>query len=172
MASSLPGSTRIEGARLSDHEVETLLTNIHIGAYATRDEQEIDGYAGVMETIFDACDAILLSENHIRQLHRDLLVYSTRDERHHGSYRTIAVHVEAFDVDGEGLVEEFMKSMGLEQSTPAEATGVQRKHVNELCNNRRNVTAATALIPARVFSNSPDFRLNVQRRGDLWDAMR
>jgi addiction module HigA family antidote len=45
--------------------------------------------------------------------------------------------------------------------------GLQRKHVNELCNNRRNVTAATALILARVFGNSPDFWLNVQRRSDL-----
>jgi addiction module HigA family antidote len=47
---------------------------------------------------------------------------------------------------------------------------VQRKHVNELCNDRRNVTAATALILARVFGNSPDFWLNVQRRIDLWEA--
>lgn len=46
--------------------------------------------------------------------------------------------------------------------------GVQRKHVTELCGNRRNVTAATALILARVFGNSPDFWLNVQRRNDLW----
>ena len=53
----------------------------------------------------------------------------------------------------------------------AEAMGVQRKHVNELCNDRRNVTAATALILARVFGNSPDFWLNVQRRSDLWEAM-
>ncbi len=49
--------------------------------------------------------------------------------------------------------------------------GVQRKHVNELCNGRRNVTAATALILARVFGNNPDFWLNVQRRSDIWDAM-
>ena len=49
--------------------------------------------------------------------------------------------------------------------------GVQRKHVNELCNNRRNVTAATALILARVFGMSPDFWLNIQRRSDLWEAM-
>ncbi|TIR02869.1 MAG: addiction module antidote protein, HigA family, partial [Mesorhizobium sp.] len=55
--------------------------------------------------------------------------------------------------------------------TLAEAMGVQRKHVNELCNNRRNVTAATALILARVFGNSPDFWLNVQRRSDLWAVM-
>src|SRR5277367_5793840 len=72
---------------------------------------------------------------------------------------------------GEILVEEFMEPMGLTQTALAKAMGVQRKHVNELCNNRRNVTAATALILARVFANSPEFWLNVQRRGDLWEAM-
>lgn len=69
------------------------------------------------------------------------------------------------------LVEEFMEPMRLTQAALAEAMGVQRKHVNELCNDRRNVTAATALILARVFGNSPDFWLNVQRRNDLWEAM-
>ena len=72
---------------------------------------------------------------------------------------------------GEILIEEFMKPMGLTQSALAEAMGVQRKHVNELCNERRAVTASTALILARVFGNSADFWLNVQRRGDLWDAL-
>ncbi len=69
------------------------------------------------------------------------------------------------------LVEEFMAPMDLTQAALAEAMGVQRKHVNELCNDRRSVTAATALILARVFGNSPDFWLNVQRRSDLWEAL-
>ena len=72
---------------------------------------------------------------------------------------------------GEILVEEFMGPMRLTQAALAEAMGVQRKHVNELCNNRRSVTAATALILARVFGNSPDFWLNIRRRSDPWDAM-
>ncbi len=72
---------------------------------------------------------------------------------------------------GEILIEEFMQPMGLTQGVLADAMGVQRKHVNELCNSRRTVTAPTALILARVFGNSPDFWLNVQRRSDLWDAM-
>ncbi len=72
---------------------------------------------------------------------------------------------------GEILTEEFMLPMGLTQGALAEAMGVQRKHVNELCGNRRNVTAATALILARVFGTSPDFWLNVQRRSDLWEVM-
>src|SRR5713101_5457010 len=72
---------------------------------------------------------------------------------------------------GEILIAEFMEPIGLTQGALADAMGVQRKHVNELCNNRRNVTAPTALILARVFGNSPDFWLNVQRRTDLWEAM-
>lgn len=72
---------------------------------------------------------------------------------------------------GEILTEEFMQPLELTQSALAEAMGVQRKHVNELCNDRRTVTAATALILARVFGNSADFWLNVQRRTDLWEAM-
>ena len=72
---------------------------------------------------------------------------------------------------GEILVEEFMKPMGLTQGALAQAMGVPRKHVNELCNERRAVTAPTALILARVFGNSAEFWLNVQRRNDLWEAM-
>ena len=71
----------------------------------------------------------------------------------------------------ESLVEEFMQPIGLTQAALAEAMGVQRRYVNELCNDRRKVTAPTALILARVFANSPDFWLNVQRRSDLWEAM-
>ena len=72
---------------------------------------------------------------------------------------------------GEMLVEEFLTPMGLTQSALAQAMGVPRKLVNELCNNRRTVTADTALILARVFGNSPEFWLNVQRRTDLWEAL-
>ena len=72
---------------------------------------------------------------------------------------------------GEILTEEFMQPLGLTQGALAAAMGVQRKHVNELCNGRRAVTAPTALILARVFGNTPDFWLNVQRRSDLWAAM-
>ena len=72
---------------------------------------------------------------------------------------------------GEILVEEFIEPLGLTQGDLAQAMGVPRKHVNELCNNRRAVTADTALMLARVFGNSADFWLNVQRRSDLWEAL-
>ncbi len=72
---------------------------------------------------------------------------------------------------GEMLAEEFLEPMGLTQSALAEVMGVPRKLVNELCNDRRAVTADTALMLARVFGNSPEFWLNVQRRTDLWEAL-
>lgn len=72
---------------------------------------------------------------------------------------------------GEMLLEEFLKPLGLKQGGLAAAMGVQRQLVNEICNNRRAVTADTALMLARVFGNSPEFWLNVQRRTDLWEAL-
>jgi len=72
---------------------------------------------------------------------------------------------------GEILIEEFMKPLSLTQGALAKAMGVPRKHVNELCNDRRAITADTALMLARVFGNSADFWLNVQRRSDLWEAL-
>jgi addiction module HigA family antidote len=69
------------------------------------------------------------------------------------------------------LVEEFLEPLGLTQTELAERSGLPRKHVNELCRDRRAITADTALILAKVFGNSPDFWLNTQRRVDLWEAM-
>lgn len=71
---------------------------------------------------------------------------------------------------GEMLMEEFMGPMGLSQTMLAQKSGLPRKHINELCQNRRAITADTALILARVFGNSPDFWINTQLRNDLWEA--
>src|ERR1700759_3191518 len=79
---SIGSSTRIEGSKLSDQEVERLLANIEIKSLATRDEQEVAGYAEAMENVFRAWPDIKISVNHIRQIHRDLLRYSAKDEWH------------------------------------------------------------------------------------------
>ena len=100
---SIGSSTRIEGSKLSDRQVEQLLSNLEIKKFDTRDEQEVAGYAEVMETIFAHADAIPLTENHIKQFHRDLLVYSKKDERHRGEYKTNPNHVSAFDKDGKEI---------------------------------------------------------------------
>ena len=72
---------------------------------------------------------------------------------------------------GEILIDKFMESIGLTQGNLAKAMGVPRKHVNELCNDRRAITADPALMLGRVFGNSADFWLNVQHRNDLWEAL-
>lgn len=100
---SIGSSTRIEGAKLTDREVERLLGNLEIQSFETRDEQEVAGYADAMETVFNHAREIDLTENHIRQLHRDLLKHSQKDERHRGEYKTLANHVEAFGPDGGSL---------------------------------------------------------------------
>ena len=100
---SIGSSTRIEGSKLSDVEVERLLSNLEIKSFESRDEQEVAGYAQVMETLFVHFDAIDLTENHLTQLHRDLLAFSNKDERHRGVYKTLANHVSAFDADGKEL---------------------------------------------------------------------
>jgi Fic family protein len=97
---SIGSSTRIEGSRLSDREVERLLSNLEIKSFDSRDEQEVAGYAEVMETVFASWAEISVTENHIKQLHRDLLRYSDKDERHRGAYKTASNSVAAFDADG------------------------------------------------------------------------
>jgi Fic family protein len=97
---SIGSSTRIEGAKLSDREVERLLSRVGIKSFPSRDEQEVAGYAEVMDLVFQSYAEIALTENHIRQLHRDLLRYSTKDGWHRGSYKTTPNHVAAFDEHG------------------------------------------------------------------------
>ncbi|MBT3196083.1 MAG: HigA family addiction module antidote protein [Gammaproteobacteria bacterium] len=72
---------------------------------------------------------------------------------------------------GEMLTEEFMAPLDITQSKLAEAMGVSRKTVNELCNDRRSITAESALMLSRVFGNSADFWLNLQQRIDIWEVL-
>ena len=100
---SVGSSTRIEGSKLTDRQVEDLLGRLHITEFKTRDEQEVAGYAYVMDQVFDAFEQIPVTENMIGQLHQDLLRYSTKDERHRGHYKTLPNHVTAFDADGKEI---------------------------------------------------------------------
>ena len=59
---SVGSSNRIEGNKLNDKEVEELLSNIKRQSFATRDEQEVAGYARLMDTVFEDYEVIPLSE--------------------------------------------------------------------------------------------------------------
>lgn len=100
---SVGSSTRIEGAKLSDREVEELLGRIGVQPLHTRDEQEVAGYADVMEMVFANHGAIPTDESHILQLHAHLLRYSDKDQRHRGKYKTLPNRVEAFDEAGRSI---------------------------------------------------------------------
>lgn len=97
---SIGSSTRIEGSKLSDREVERLLSNLQIKTFTTRDEQEVAGYAELMERVFSSWQDIPFTENHIRQLHQILLTYSEKDAWHLGNYKTTSNSVVAFDENG------------------------------------------------------------------------
>jgi len=103
---SVGSSTRIEGAKLSDAQVETLLSHLTSTSFKTRDEQEVAGYAEAIDLVFQSYEDLHLTENHIRQLHQQLLRHSDKDERHRGDYKTLANHVVAKDAQGReiGLV--------------------------------------------------------------------
>jgi Fic family protein len=97
---SIGSSTRIEGSKLSDREVEKLLSTLEIKSFETRDEQEVAGYAELMDLVFSSWQDIPFNENHIKQLHQTLLRHSEKDERHRGQYKTNSNSVAAFDENG------------------------------------------------------------------------
>lgn len=111
---SIGSSTRIEGAKLSDREIEALLLDVENKTFQTRDEQEVAGYAIVCEQICDQYSFIPLTENVVKQLHSSLLQYTDKDDRHRGEYKKIPIRIEAFDSRG--------KSMGIifETTSPLE----------------------------------------------------
>ena len=97
---SIGSSTRIEGSKLSDREVEQLLSNLEIKSFATRDEQEVAGYAELMDLVFSSWRDMPFTENHIKQFHQILLRYSDKDDWHRGNYKTNSNSVAAFDETG------------------------------------------------------------------------
>ena len=114
---SVGSSTRIEGSKLTDAEVEMLLQGLQARTFASRDEEEVAGYADAMGMIFESFSSIAVTENHIKQLHGVLLKYSSKDQDHRGEYKKVTNHVEAFGPDGKSLGVVF------ETATPFETPG-------------------------------------------------
>ena len=128
---SIGSSTRIEGSKMSDRAVERLLSNLQIKSFATRDEQEVAGYAEVMERVFSSWQDIAPTENHIKQLHRDLLVHSEKDAWHRGIYKTSTNSVVAFDENGRQLGVVF------ETATPFDTPRLMTELVTWFAEERR-----------------------------------
>lgn len=97
---SVGASTRIEGSKMTDEEVANLLINTGISKIEDRDSQEVVGYFNVLDTIVDSHEAIVVSENNIKNLHNQLLKFSTKDTWHRGDYKQHVNAVEASFPDG------------------------------------------------------------------------
>jgi Fic family protein len=110
---SIGSSTRIEGSKLSDREIEVLLSRLESHSFESRDEQEVAGYAEACEKIFLHFREIGLTENFIKQMHIWLLEYSIKDERHRGSYKKVPIRIEAFNEHGksQGVIFETTSPM-------------------------------------------------------------
>ena len=141
---SIGSSTRIEGSKLSDREIENLLGKLEIQKFETRDEQEVAGYAEVMEHVFQSWEDIPITENHIRQLHRDLLKHSMKDERHRGEYKAVRNDVGAFDADGK------MVGIVFETATPFDTPRRMMELVQWL-NETRELKRLHPLLTIAVF---------------------
>jgi Fic family protein len=130
---SIGSSTRIEGAKLSDAEVEDLLSRVSsTKSFATRDEQEVAGYAEAMDLVFQAWPDMRLTENHVRQLHQTLLRHCEKDERHRGSYKTLPNNVVALDARGREIGVVFETTSPFDTPREMEAlVGWTRKALQE-----------------------------------------
>ena len=97
---SIGSSTRIEGATLTNDEVEKLLRSVKVKKFKTRDEEEVAGYYEVLQTILEHFDTIKLTKNSIHNLHNMLLKYSSKDAHHKGHYKSLSNKVVANYPDG------------------------------------------------------------------------
>ena len=143
LVTSTGSSTRIEGSKLSDEEVEKLMRGLSTQKMADRDAQEVRGYYELLQTVFDSYDAIKFSENIIKQLHAELLKYTDKDTRHRGEYKKLDNHVEMKDVSGKVLSVLF-------ETTPPYLTA---KEMSELINWTMDEVAKKRYHPLLIISN-------------------
>lgn len=134
---SIGSSNRIEGNKLSDSEVEAFLSRINRKSFVSRDEEEVAGYAKLIEDIYDNYEIIPFNESYIKQLHQILLKYSAKDEWHRGEYKKFPNHIAAYDARGKqaGIV--------FETSTPFDTP----EQMRQLVKTTQNILADKIVHP-------------------------
>jgi Fic family protein len=143
LVTSTGASTRIEGASLSDEEIENLMRGLSTQKLVDRDAQEVRGYYEVLQTVLESFADMPFSESTILHLHTQLLKYSDKDERHKGHYRHLENDVEMRAHDGRLLDVLF-------DTTPAYLTP---KAVQELVDWAREAMEAKEVHPLSVITN-------------------
>ncbi|NGX40293.1 MAG: Adenosine monophosphate-protein transferase SoFic [Candidatus Anoxychlamydiales bacterium] len=103
LITSTGASTRIEGARLSDEDVEKLMRGLDIQKFTDRDKQEVKGYFELLENVFNSWKSIKLSESTIKHFHKELLNYVKKDKIHRGEYKKNENKVHMIDKAGKSI---------------------------------------------------------------------
>lgn len=103
LITSTGASTRIEGAHLSDEDIEKLMRGISIQKFTDRDKQEVTGYYELLENVFNSWKHIKFSENTIKHFHKELLKYVEKDKLHRGEYKKIENKVEMIDSESKSI---------------------------------------------------------------------
>ncbi len=103
LITSTGASTRIEGARLSDEDVEKLMRGIDIQKFTDRDKQEVKGYFELLENVFDSWKSLKFSESAIKHFHKELLKYVEKDQDHRGDYKKRENQVQMINAAGESI---------------------------------------------------------------------
>ncbi len=103
LITSTGASTRIEGAKISDEDIEKQMQGIAIQKFTDRDKQEVQGYYELLRNVFEAWDSIRFSEGSIKHLHLELLKYVGRDKEHRGDYKKGENQVRMIDAEGKDL---------------------------------------------------------------------
>lgn len=103
LVTSAGASTRIEGSKLSDEEVEKLIQGIKVGKWKNRDEQEVSGYYELLKNVFDSWKALSFSESAIKHFHNEMLKHVSKDEGHKGEYKKIDNSVKMYNEKGDEI---------------------------------------------------------------------
>ena len=139
---SIGSSTRIEGSKMSDQEVGRLLSNLGIKSFNSRGEQEVAGYAELMDLVFSSWQIIPFNENHIKQLHQVLLRHSQKDTHHRGHYKTSSNNIAAFNEQGQQI------GIVFETASPFDTPHLMQELVTWVTNEREKALLHPLLIIA------------------------
>ena len=100
LITSTGASTRIEGAKLNDTDVEKLMRGIFIKKFKDRDVQEVKGYFELLKNVFDSWQSIKFNEGTIKHFHQEILKYVEKDSFHRGKYKITENKIQMVDVKG------------------------------------------------------------------------
>src|SRR3989338_4634001 len=103
LITSTGASTRIEGSRLSDEDIEKLMRGIGIQKFTDRDKQEVQGYYELLENVFNSWKSVKFNESTIKHFHQELPRYVDKDEKHRGEYKKGENKVHMIDEAGESI---------------------------------------------------------------------